>query len=157
MAFHMRPAVAPLDLVDQQHAAAVDLVLLPLPGPVYVDCMIDDPGVASLIDGDRIMAGSEPAFALKQHQAVGDALGLLECLKWPEGFCRARNHHSIFGMRAATIVARIEEIIIIIAANYPGGFDKTREGAFHRIGPDQVCGLASRREFHGDLVPVPAP
>src|SRR5512132_3248038 len=43
------PAVPPFNLVDQQDAAAVDLVLLPLTRTIHVDCVVDDPHVPGFV------------------------------------------------------------------------------------------------------------
>ena len=74
----MGPAVAPLDLVDQQDPPAVDLVLLVLSRSVHVDRVIDDPRVPRFVGDDRIVPRREPVLALEQHQAVRNAARLLE-------------------------------------------------------------------------------
>src|SRR5690348_13320358 len=102
----MRPAGAPLALVDHQHAATVDLVLLAWAWLVHVDRVIDDPRVAGLVGCDAIVSGREPPLALEQHQAVRNAFRLLERLERPGRALRPRNHDSIFGVGAAAIVPR---------------------------------------------------
>src|SRR5690349_18995105 len=92
------------------------------------------------------MPWREPALALEQHQAVRHAPGLLERLEWARGALRPRNHHAIFGVRAAAIIARIEEIIKIVVSDHPGGFDQTRERALLAVGPDEIDGLTASRE-----------
>ena len=114
-----RPAVAPLDPVDQQDSAAVDLVLLALARAVHVDRMVDDPRLPGLVGHDAIVPRREPALALEQHQAVRHAARLLERFERPRRLARARDHHAIIGVRPATIVARVEEVIKIAVADHP--------------------------------------
>src|SRR5260221_1253245 len=121
------PTILPLDLVDEQDPAAVDLVFLPLARSVYVDRVIDDPVLPGLVAHDRILPRREPTLALVAHEAVRNAARLLERLKGTGRASRARDHHAIFGIRSAAIVARIEDIIEILVANHPGRLDQPRK------------------------------
>src|SRR6476469_1286662 len=142
----MRPPVLPLDLVDHQDAAAVDLVLLALTGAVHVNRVINDPLVAGLVLDDAIVPRRKPALALEEHEAVRDALRLLERLERTHGALRPSDHDAIFGIRPAAIVAGIEEIEEAIVVDHPRCFDEAWEAAVLAIGPNEVDRFAARRE-----------
>ena len=89
------------------------------------------------------MSRREPALAFEEHQAVGHAARLLERLERSRRLARPRDHHAIFGVRPAAIVARVKQVIEILVADHPGGLDEPREGAFDRVGPNEVVGSLS--------------
>src|SRR3954464_14006239 len=92
------------------------------------------------------MAGREPALALEQPQAVRDSAGLLQGLEWTRGAARSSHHHTIIRVRPAAIIARVEDVIIIVVADDPGRFDQPRKCALDGIGPDDLDGGSSGRE-----------